>query len=158
MALDYAESIVQLLANLVALLLCLFHYISVKQKGWAYGILFFLSSLLSSYYWTAYLVIMGDTPNVSDLMAYFGWNGAFLILFIFLMAMKTPEEKRFFHPMMLFPLGLDLVMLAVFLFFPASAGERQIVTSNVSYFLNNFWLVLAMSLSSMSRMAAPLAR
>ena len=56
MALDYAESIVQLLANLVALLLCLFHYISVKQKGWAYGILFFLSSLLSSYYWTAYLV------------------------------------------------------------------------------------------------------
>ena len=35
MALDYAESIVQLLANLVALLLCLFHYISVRREGWA---------------------------------------------------------------------------------------------------------------------------
>ena len=115
MALDYAESIVQLLANLVALLLCLFHYISVEQKGWAYGILFFLSSLLSSYYWTAYLVIMGDTPNVSDLMAYFGWNGAFLILFIFLMAMKTPEEKRFFHPLMLIPIPLNIVQFIIYL-------------------------------------------
>ena len=87
MALDYAESIAQLLANLVALLLCLFHYISGKRKGWAYAILFFLSALLSCYYWTAYQVIMGDSPQVSDLMAYFGWNGSYILFAIFVMMM-----------------------------------------------------------------------
>ena len=115
MALDYAESIIQLLANLVALLLCLFHYISVKQKGWAFSILFFLSSLLSSYYWTSYLIIMGNYPNVSDVMAYFGWNGAFMILFVFLMNMKTPEERRYFHPLMLVPIPVNIFQLIMYL-------------------------------------------
>ena len=115
MALEYAESIVQLLMNLVALLLCLFHYISVKQKGWAFSILFFLSNLLSSYYWTSYLIIMGTYPQVSDAMSYFGWNGAYLILLVFLLNMKTPEERRFFHPLMLIPIPFNIAQLILYL-------------------------------------------
>ena len=115
MALEYAESIVQLLMNLVALLLCLFHYISVKQKGWAFSILFFLSNLLSSYYWTSYLIIMGTYPQVSDAMSYFGWNGAYMILLVFLLNMKTPEERRFFHPLMLIPIPFNIAQLILYL-------------------------------------------
>ena len=139
---DYAENIFQLLAELVALLLCLFYYISSKRREWIYGLLFFLCGVLSSYFFTAYLIIMGAWPKGFDLMTYAGWNLAFLFLFLLVRYRESPEEKRYFHPMMLFPLVLDLIMLAVFLFVPASVGERQIVTSNVSYFLNNFWLVI----------------
>ena len=115
MALDYAESIAQLLANLVALLLCLFHYISGKRKGWAYAILFFLSALLSCYYWTAYQVIMGDSPQVSDLMAYFGWNGSYILLMILLFSFKSPEERRYFHPAMLLPVPLNVWQFTLYL-------------------------------------------
>ena len=82
---EYAENIVQLLANLIALLLCLFHYISNKRRGWFIAIVFFLCNLLSCYYWTAYLVIMGDWPNVMEWMTYSGWNAAFFVLFVLLM-------------------------------------------------------------------------
>ena len=41
---DYAENIVQLSANLIALLLCLFHYISNKRRGWLIAIGFFICS------------------------------------------------------------------------------------------------------------------
>ena len=112
---DYAESIAQLLANLVALLLCLFHYISGKRKGWAYAILFFLSALLSCYYWTAYQVIMGDSPQVSDLMAYFGWNGSYILLLILLFSFKSPEERRYFHPAMLIPVPLNIWQFILYL-------------------------------------------
>ena len=64
MVLEYAENTVQLLANLTALLLCLFQYINSGRKGWIYATFIFLCSLMSSYYWSAYLLIMGSTPNV----------------------------------------------------------------------------------------------
>ena len=112
---EYAENIVQLLADLAALVMCLFCYISNKRRAWLYGILFFLSGLLSCYYWTTYLIIMGDWPNVSDLMTYSGWNIAFLVLFILLMHMKSPEERRYFHPLMLLPVPLNIWQLTVYL-------------------------------------------
>ena len=80
MLLEYTENIVQLLANVIALLLCLFRYISGRQKGWLYGTVLFLCSLTSCYYWTAYLIIMADYPRVSNLFSYAGWNISFFIL------------------------------------------------------------------------------
>ena len=74
MVLEYLENIVQLLLILVALLASLFRYISSKKRGWLYAVIFFTSSLLSSYFWTSYLVIMGDSPNASVFLTYFGWN------------------------------------------------------------------------------------
>ena len=116
MAVEYIENIVELLANLAALLLCLFYYISSKRRGWLYGIVIFLFSLLSSYYWTSYVIIMGeDCPNVSDFMSYTGWNAAFLVIFILLMHMKSPEERRYFHPLMLLPVPLNIWQLTLYL-------------------------------------------
>ena len=115
MAVEYVENIVQLVANLAALLMCLFYYISSKHRGWLYAIAFFLSSLLSCYYWTSYLVIMGDWPNVSDLMTYFGWNVSYLLLFLLLMYMKTPEERRYFHLLMLLPIPLNAWQFTLYL-------------------------------------------
>lgn len=112
---EYAENIVQLLANLIALLLCLFHYISNKRRGWFIAIVFFLCNLLSCYYWTAYLVIMGDWPNVMEWMTYSGWNAAFFVLFVLLMYQKSKAERRFFHPLMLIPVPLNIFQLTLYL-------------------------------------------
>ena len=112
---ELAENIVQLVANLVALLLCLFHYISNKRRGWLFAIAFFLCSLLSCYFWTTYLIIMGDWPDHLDWLTYSGWNLSFLILFALLMHMKSPEERRFFHPLMLLPIPLNVWQLTLYL-------------------------------------------
>ena len=115
MFLEYAENIVQLLACLIALLLCLFQYISGKQKGWVYATAVFLCSLMSSYYWTAYLVIMGDYPNVSNLFSYMGWNVAFVFLLLLVLHMRCAESRRFFHPLMLLPVPLNAWQLTLYL-------------------------------------------
>ena len=112
---EYAENIVQLLAILTALLLCLFHYISNKRKGWLGAIAFFLCSLLSCYFWTTHLIIMGDWPNGLDWLTYSGWNIAFLVMFILLIHLKSPEELRYFHPLMLLPVPLNYLQLTLYL-------------------------------------------
>ncbi len=115
MVLDYAENIIQLLANLTALLLCLFHYINRRRKDWAYATVFFLCSLMSCYYWTAYLIIMDEDPDVSSIFSYAGWSIAFLVLLLLLLHLKTPEERRYFHPLMLLPVPLNLWQLSIYL-------------------------------------------
>ena len=112
---DLAENIVQLVATLTALLLCLFRYISNKRRGWLYVIIFFLCSLLSCYFWTTHLIIMGDEPEGLDWLTYSGWNVSFFVLFLLLMHMKSPEERRFFHPVMLFPVPLNIWQLTLYL-------------------------------------------
>ena len=115
MALDYAENIVQLLTCLAALLMCLFQYISHKGRGWVFATVFFLSTLMSCYYWTAYLLIMGDTPNVSNLFSYVGWNAAFLVITLLVIHLKSDEEKKYFHPLMLLPIPLNIWQLSLYL-------------------------------------------
>ncbi len=70
MVIDYIENIVQLLATITALLMCLFRYISRNARGWIYGTIIFLSSLLSCYYWTSFFLITGGTPDISNLFSY----------------------------------------------------------------------------------------
>ena len=112
---DLAENIVQLLATLTALLLCLFRYISNKRRGWLYVIIFFLCTLLSCYFWTTHLILMGDEPEGLDWLTYSGWNASFFVLFLLLMHMKSPEERRFFHPVMLLPVPLNVWQLTLYL-------------------------------------------
>ncbi len=113
---DYAESIVQLLATLTALLLCLFHYISNKRRGWLLTIVFFIFSLLSNYFWTTHVIIMwGNGPEGMDWLTYLGWNASFFVLFLLLIQMKSPEERRFFHPLMLLPVPLNIWQLTLYL-------------------------------------------
>ena len=115
MSIDFAENIVQLSANLIALLLCLFHYISNKRRGWLIAIGFFICSLLSSYYWTTCCVILGDEPDSLEWLTYLGWNAAYLVLFFLLMYMKSPDERRYFHPLMLLPVPLNIWQLTLYL-------------------------------------------
>ena len=115
MILDYIENVVQLLCCLAALLLCLFQYISHKQKEWIYAVIIFLSCLMSCYNWTAYLLIMGDTPNISDLFSYFGWNVMYAVMLLLTLRVKSAEERRWFHPLILLPVPLNLWQLSLYL-------------------------------------------
>jgi signal transduction histidine kinase/DNA-binding NarL/FixJ family response regulator/HPt (histidine-containing phosphotransfer) domain-containing protein len=115
MVLDYTESILELAVNLIAVSICLFQYISHKSRSLFYITAIFLLGLMSCYYWTAFLLIMGDSPNVSNLFYYSGWNAAYAIILILILHLKSPEEKRYFHPLMLLPIPLNLWQLSLYL-------------------------------------------
>lgn len=115
MFLEYAENIMQLSVNLIALVMCLFQYITSKRKPWAYATAYFLSNLLSSYYWMAYLIVMGDTPNVSSFISDSGTNIGLLILLLFVLDMRDAGSRRYFHPLMLMPVFLGIFQLALYL-------------------------------------------
>ena len=115
MVLDYTESILELAVNLIAVSIYLFQYISHKSRSLFYITAIFLLGLMSCYYWTAFLLIMGDSPNVSNLFYYSGWNAAYAIILILILHLKSPEEKRYFHPLMLLPIPLNLWQLSLYL-------------------------------------------
>ena len=115
MLLEYAENILQLLAVLVAMLTSLFRYINRRERSWLYAMLFFLCFFLSSYSWTSYLVIMGESPNISDLLTYFGWNASYVFLLILVLQVKTPEERKYIHPLMFLPIPLNIWQLTLYL-------------------------------------------
>ena len=109
------ENIVQLLSNLIALLLCLFQYISNKKQGWILATIFFLFGLMSCYYWTAFLIIMNDYPNVSNLFSYAGWNASFFVLLLLVLHMRSKGSKHYFHPLMLLPIPFNIWQLTIYL-------------------------------------------
>ncbi len=114
MVMEYIECGVQLLFILIALLFSLFRYISCKKKGWLYAVGFFVSNLLSSYFWTFYLIIMREDPNTSSLVTNFGWNTSFFILLLLNLQFKTKEERRYFHPLILLPVPLNALQLMLY--------------------------------------------
>ena len=128
MAIDYAENLVQLLAVLSALLICLFQYIRQKENIWIYATAIYLSSLLSCYYWTAYLIIMDDWPTISNLFSYSGWNLSYIILLMLVLYTKSREEKRYFHPFMLLPIPLNLWQLSLYLPYGGAVNSIYQVT------------------------------
>ena len=125
---DYLENTLQLILTIVMLLGSLFQYISSKKRGWVYLVLFFLGTLVSSYHWTAYLLIMGEVPNISDTMTYIGWNVAFAVLLLLIWRLKTPEEQRYFHPLMLLPIPLNIYQLTLYLPFGGEVNSIYQVT------------------------------
>ncbi len=123
MILDYLENSVQLIMIITALLISLFRYIGSKRLCWLYSVIFFLGSFLSSYFWTAYLIVMGDYPNASDLLAYFGWNTSYFVIMLLLIRIKSREELRYFHPVMLIPVPLNLWQLSLYVKFGGVANS-----------------------------------
>ena len=128
MLLDYAENTFQLGMTFAALLLSLFQYIGSKRRRWIYLVFIFLCWLASSYFWTAYLLIMGDYPNVSDTLTYTGWNIALGLMIPFVASFQTPEERRFFHPLILLPIPLNLYQLRLYLPFGGQLNSIYQVT------------------------------
>ena len=82
------ENVCMLVAILIALIGTLFRYIVVPRKGYLYLCGFFLAHLLSDYYWTTYTLVMGDYPEVSEFIAYLGWNIGYIFLAVFVYHMQ----------------------------------------------------------------------
>ncbi len=112
---DYVENIMQLAVTIFGLIFCVVQCIRRIRRGWIYAVVFFLGYLLSSYYWTTYLAIMGATPDVADTLSYAGWNIAFAMLLLIVLEFKTRKERRFFHPLMLIPIPLNIWQLTLYL-------------------------------------------
>ncbi len=128
MFLEYAESIVDLGANIIALVVCLFQYINHKNKAVMFTTAVYICAIMSCYYWTVYLLIMGETPDVSDFYTYVGWNVAYLLLLYILLITAPSGEKGFFHPLMLIPIPLNVWQLSLYLPFGGEANSIYQVT------------------------------
>ena len=123
---DYLENTLQLSLTIIMLPVSLYQYISTRKRGWSYLLVFFLGTLVSTYHWTAYLLIMGDSPNSSDAMIYIGWNVAFAILLLLIWHMKPREERRYFHPLMLLPIPLNIYQLTLYIPYGAVNSTYQV--------------------------------
>lgn len=117
MILEYVESIIELAAVLSALLIALFHFVNTNRRRWLYTIVFLLGNLISSYFWAAYIIIMGRIPEISSIFAYFGCNVSFLVLTLLVAHMKNEDELKYFNPLMLLPVPLSMLQLYLYLQF-----------------------------------------
>ena len=125
MDINAVENVISLLVSIIGLLTCLFRFIEVPRKGWLYLSLFYLSCLMSDFYWTTYLVVMGSNPDYGSAIASFGWNISCLFLYIIILTIRNPKTKGFFHPLILFPIP---VLIGVYLSFtPADEGINSFV-------------------------------
>ena len=115
MNLEMLENVFMLVAAIVGLLGALFRYFEVQRRGWLYIAAYFLASLLSAYYWTVYSLVMGDYPDVSGFIAYFGWNLAYPILLWAVIQMRNEGVKGFFHPLMLIPIPLNIYQFFIYI-------------------------------------------
>ena len=112
---DLFENVIMLLAAIMGLLLTLYKYFVVPKRGWLYLAVFFLMHLLSDYYWTIYTLVMGENPDVSAQMAYFGWNVGYVFLFLVVIHMRQPEVKGYFHPLMILPVPINIFQFFIYI-------------------------------------------
>lgn len=108
MSLETVENIFTLLAVIIALLGCLFRYIDAPRRGYFLLCVYFLSHLLSDYYWTVYTLVMRDEPDISSFIAYLGYNISYVIILIAVINVHEPKARRYFHPLMLVPIPLNV--------------------------------------------------
>ena len=111
------DNLVMLLSAIIGLLVSLFWYLENPRRGWLFPIGFFLTYILSSYYWTVYSLVIGDNPNVSGFLAYFGWNIGYVILLFLAMHIREEGCVGFFHPLILLPIPINLAQVALYLSF-----------------------------------------
>ena len=115
MGLFFCENDITLVAVIIGLLSGLFYYIETPKRGWLYVIFFFLLHILSDYYWGIYTHVLGDEPEASAILAYFGWNVGYVFLIAALIHMEKSEVRRFFHPLMLLPVPLNIWQFILYL-------------------------------------------
>ena len=112
---DIVTDVIMLLAAIIGLLGSLFRYVEIPKRGWFYASMFFLAELLSDYYWTMYTVLMHEEPDVSALLAYFGWNVGYLVLLVCAIHMRSEGAKRYFNPLMLLPIPINLIQFFIYI-------------------------------------------
>ncbi len=117
MNLEIIENVVMLVAAIIGLLSALFRYFEVPKRGWLFTAAYFLASLLSAYYWTVYTLVMGDNPDVSGFVAYFGWNVAYLIILIAVIQMRAVGVKGYLSPLIFIPVPVGICLFFYFIQF-----------------------------------------
>lgn len=127
MIIDNLENIIMLLCTITGLLYCIFKYIEIPKRGYRLLIVFFLAKFLSEYYWTIYMLITRDDPDVSEFAAYLGWNVGYLFLLITVFFVRQSGAKRYFHPVILLPVLLNIPQFILYIQYGAV--------------LNNIWQV-----------------
>ena len=115
MSIDTLENVLTLLVVIMGSLYSLFKYVRAPKREWLYLSVFFLSHMLSDYYWTAYTVVMGENPDVSAFIAYFGWNVGYTFLLVLAIKMRTKESTSYFHPLILVPIPLGIVQFLIYI-------------------------------------------
>ncbi len=103
--------------NLAGLMICLFRYFEFPGKARMFAVIFFLGNLLSDYYWGVYLLVMGDYPDLTSLLAYFGWNVAFVALFFMLFYQRKETGEHKFSPIAFLVIPLNVAQLILYLRF-----------------------------------------
>ena len=115
--LDIVTDVIMLLAAIIGLLGSLFRYVEIPKKGWLLASMFFLSELLSDYYWTTYTIVMHEEPDVSAFLGYFGWNIGYAIIVLSVLHMRSEGSKKYFNPLMLIPIPLNLFQFFIYIRF-----------------------------------------
>lgn len=127
MVFENVENIISLLCTIVGLLYCVHKYIETPRTGYRYIIGFFLANFLSEYFWTIYQLVMHDYPDVSEFAAYLGWNIGYLCLLISVFHLRSEEERKTFHPLMILPVIFTVPQFLLYIRFGG--------------FINNLWQV-----------------
>ncbi|MBR5088403.1 MAG: response regulator [Ruminiclostridium sp.] len=112
---DYVDNIFSLLVIFFAMMVSVTRYINDRKVGWLLTSVLYSSYLLSSYLWSAYYIIMTEDPDGFGDLVNFGWNAGFFVLAILSFIIKSPEERRYLHPLMLLPIPLNLWQLKLYL-------------------------------------------
>ncbi len=129
------ENILSLICTIAGLLYGFFKYVEKPTKGFRYLICFFLANFLGEYYWTVYVMVMRTDPNVSDAVSYLGWNIAIVFLLMSVRTMQNEASKRFFHPLILLPVFINIPQFYLYITFE---GELSV---DLGGLLNNIWQV-----------------
>ncbi len=109
-------SIYSIIMNVVGLMVCIFHYVSKPRKVWVYAIIVLIFNFLSNYYWGAYVIIMnGEYPSVSSILAYFGWNMAYLAVTLMVFFVCTKSDGKFFSPIALIPIPFNIWQFTIYI-------------------------------------------
>ena len=112
------ESIVTvypLFTTLTGLILCFFYYVEHVRREYQLLIGFLLGDFLSNYYWVVFFFVTGDYPDSSELLAYFGWNIGYVMLFLLARRIRGNEARGFFHPLMLVPVPLNIAQFLLYI-------------------------------------------
>lgn len=147
MTYENLENIISLLCTIVGLLYCVFIYIRTPKRGYRCLIAFFLADFLSEYYWTIYELIMHAHPNVSEFVAYMGWNIGYFFLLLAILSMMRKGAKQFFHPVILLPVVVNIPQLLLYIRYGGMLNniwEVSITTvtsilclQNIMYYIKN---------------------
>ncbi len=115
MSIDTIENVLMLLAVIGGSLYSLLSYVRAPKREWLYLSVFFLTHMLSDYYWTTYTLVMGENPNVSAGMAYLGWNIGYVFLLFIAIRMRRRESVSYKHFLMFVPIPLGIIQFFIYI-------------------------------------------